>query len=71
MTAPKTVPIPFAETDYGFRWGAGTFERGMSDDRRGAVWLLVTTPKAQLQVYATKTGKVRIHDSEGREWLPK
>lgn len=61
----------FKNTQYGFEWGAAVIERGFSDEKKGWITLLLKTPKypAQrgIQIYVTKTGKVRIHDSTG-EW---
>ncbi len=61
----------YAETKYGFEWGAAKIERGFSDDKKGWVTLILRTPKYKngLQIYVTKTGKIRIHDSIA-EWLP-
>ena len=61
----------FQNTQYGFDWGAAKLTRGFSDEKRGWVTLLLETPKhkgnASLQIYVTKTGKVRIL-SDGGEW---
>jgi hypothetical protein len=69
----KTWLAYVRQTDYGFRWGAACIQRAFSDDRRGCVTLTIETPKHtghnSLQVYVTRTGKVRIHDSRG-EWSP-
>jgi hypothetical protein len=45
--------------------------RAYSDEKRKYVGLLLTTPKHPhgIQVYATKTGQVRVF-SEGGEWTP-
>ena len=63
----------YAETKYGFQWGAADISRCFSDKKRGWVTLLLATPKHRdgngLQIYVTKTGKVRIHDRNG-EWMP-
>jgi hypothetical protein len=61
----------YHETKYGFDWGAASVERCFSDDEKGWVTLLLKTPKLKhgLQIYVTKTGKVRIHDERG-EWQP-
>jgi hypothetical protein len=60
-------------TKYGFEWGAARIQRTFSDDKRGWVTLTLETPKYAghngLQIYVTRTGKVRIHDSRG-EWSP-
>lgn len=50
----------YEETYYGFSWGSLDVERAFSDEKKGWVTLTLRTPKADLQVYATKTGKVRI-----------
>ena len=64
----------YAETKYGFEWGAAKVQRAFSDDKRGWVTLTLETPKYDghkgLQIYVTRTGKVRIHDARG-EWLPR
>jgi hypothetical protein len=67
---PDEMTNHFAETKYGFEWGAASVTRCFSDDRKGWVTLLLKTPKTELQIYVTKTGKVRVHDRHG-EWLPK
>ena len=59
--------IPFEEQDYGFRYGAATVERLFNDPKKGWIIIGVDTPKSNLQIYVTKTGKVRIHDQNG-EW---
>jgi hypothetical protein len=64
------VTIHYAETQFGFECGAAKVERCFYDDKKGWVTLLVKTPKTELQIYVTKTGKVRVHDKRG-EWLPK
>lgn len=58
----------YRETACGFEWGAATIERCFDDEKKGWVTLLLTTPKYPrgIQIYVTKTGKVRIH-SNG-EW---
>lgn len=64
------------ETPYGFEWGAAKIERCFSDAKTGAVNLLLTTKKYPkgIQIYITKTGKVRVFGAPGieppREWLP-
>jgi hypothetical protein len=64
--------IHYAETKYGFDWGAVKIERFFSDSKKGLVVLSLETPKHQrenlLQIYVTKTGKVRIFDAHG-EWF--
>lgn len=63
----------YKETSFGFEWGAAKIERAFSDDRREWVTLTLDTPKYEghngIQIYVTRTGKVRVHDSRG-EWTP-
>jgi len=60
----------YKETQYGFEYGSAKVSRLFSDEKKGWVTIGVTTPKYPhgIQVYVTKTGKVRIH-SKG-EWTP-
>jgi hypothetical protein len=62
----------YAETKYGFQWGAADVSRCFSDDKKGWVTLLLKTPKHKngIQIYVTKTGKVRVHGNDGKEWMP-
>lgn len=62
--------IPYRETKYGFEWGVAKISRVFSDAKAGWVTLRIKTKKQDLQVYVTKTGKVRIHDKDGKEWKP-
>jgi hypothetical protein len=62
--------IRYASSKYGFEWGAAKIERLFSDEKEGWVTLGLTAPKTELQIYVTKTGKVRIHSADGREWRP-
>jgi hypothetical protein len=63
--------IHYAETQYGFDWGSAKIWRCVSDKKKGWVVLFLETPKHQhgnqVQIYVTKTGKVRISDATG-EW---
>jgi len=52
---------PYREIDFGFQFGAAKVTRCMSDDRTGWVVVAVDTPKTHVQVYVTKTGKVRVY----------
>lgn len=60
--------IHYKETKYGFEWGAAKIERLFSDERKGWITLGVETPKNEMQIYITKTGKIRIYDARG-EWI--
>lgn len=59
--------LHYAETKYGFDWGAAKITRCFSDYKKGWVAILLETPKHNIQIYVTKTGKVRINDAFG-EW---
>ena len=63
-----TTKIPYQETTFGFIWGAARVERFFSDEK-GWVTVGLTTRKYPngLQIYVTKTGKVRIFDGN-KEW---
>jgi hypothetical protein len=62
--------IEFKELKYGFKYGDATIKRHMSDEKKGWIILGLETSKRKLQIYVTKTGKVRIHDENGKKWLP-
>ena len=61
----------YQETQYGFDYGSAKVTRVFSDEKKGWITLGLETSKHvghdALQIYVTKTGKVRIHDSRG-EW---
>jgi hypothetical protein len=63
--------LHYAETAFGFEYGAATVERACSDRAKGWVVMLLRTPKYPdgLQLYVTKTGKVRVF-AAGQEWKP-
>jgi hypothetical protein len=50
-------------TQYGFEWNGHLIERMCSDEKKGWVIVGVTTKKQRIQIYITKTGKVRVFDS--------
>lgn len=58
------MTIHYLETKYGFEYGAVTVERSCSDDKAGWVCLQLLTKKITLQVYVTKSGKIRISNAE-------
>ncbi len=63
------MTIKYRETKYGFEYGNAAIERLASDNKAGWVSLGLETkkyPNYEIQIYVTKTGKVRIH-SKG-EW---
>ena len=59
--------IHFLETKYGFEYGAAKVQRIFSDSKSGWVIIGIDTPKQSIQIYVTKTGKVRVHSADG-EW---
>lgn len=63
----------YKETKYGFEYGDAKVTRMFSDEKKGWVTLGVESSKYSgnnaLQIYVTKTGKIRIHSKEG-EWFP-
>lgn len=60
--------IPYNETTYGFVYGPISVTRLFSDPKKGWVVIGIATPKHRdIQVYVTKTGKLRILDDSG-EW---
>ena len=62
--------VDFKELRYGFKYGNAKVERHISDEKKGWVVLGLETSKRRLQIYVTITGKVRISDENGKEWLP-
>ena len=52
--------IIYKETKYGFMYGSLEIERIFSDEEKGTVVIEIKTPKNNLQVYVTKTGKMRF-----------
>lgn len=54
-------------TQYGFEFGAAEVTRCASDEKKGWVVVRITTPKETLHIYVTKTGKIRVHNKQGKE----
>jgi len=63
--------IHYKEIEYGFEYGSAKITRLFSDTKKKWITLGLETPKYKgnkgIQIYITKTGKVRIHDTTG-EW---
>ena len=59
----------YRECQYGFEYGSINLTRLFSDEKKGWVVVEVKSPKESLQIYATKTGKIRVFGNG--EWLPK
>lgn len=60
------------DIEYGFELGPVKIETCFSDEKKGWVVLLLKTKKYPngMQIYVTKTGKVRVYDAKG-EWQKK
>lgn len=52
----------YEETQYGFNWGALRIERMHSDKQTGAIYLGLTSDRRSLDLYVTRTGKMRLYD---------
>ena len=63
--------IHFKETAWGFEFGVAKVNRLISDEKKGWVIIGLKTPKYKngIEIYVTKTGKVRIFHA-GIEWFP-
>ena len=61
----------FENTEFGFNWGAAEITRCFSDPNEGWITLLLKTPREEIQIYVTKTGKVRVHGRTGEWTKPK
>lgn len=58
-------------TPHGIEWGPAELDCGFSDDKKGWIVFILKTAKHPrgIQVYVTKTGKVRVLSS-GADWTP-
>ena len=61
--------VHFAITKYGFEYGNAKIERLMSDEKRGWVIIQLKSDKADMQIYITRTGKVRVLSCGGKVWF--
>ena len=52
--------IFYEKTAYGFRYGSAEVTRLCSDEKKGWVIIEVKSPKSDVQVDVTKTGKIRV-----------
>lgn len=63
----------YSETKYGFEYGPASITRCCSDKKKGWVMLMLETARHAksnaMQIYITKTGKVRVYSNRG-EWRP-
>ena len=60
--------IYYEEIKYGFKYGSAKIERLCSCEKRKWVLVGVETKKRAVDIYITKTGKIRIFDRGGSEW---
>lgn len=64
---PSNEAAPFAQTEYGFKWGAMEVTRRMEIDGRVCI-SVETTPGHAITVYASKTGRsLRVFNGRGHE----
>ena len=54
--------IYYKPTAYGFEWGSASIDRLCSDEKNGWVYLGVQTKKQWIELYITKTGKIRVYE---------
>jgi hypothetical protein len=52
----------YQETQYGFEYGAVDVSRMCSDEKKGWVVIRLKSPRGEVQVYVTKTGKMTVHE---------
>jgi len=58
----------YKETEYGFEYGDAKIRRLFSAGEKKWVTIEINSSKNNpIQVHVTKTGKIRVHSSEG-EW---
>ena len=63
--------MEFEDRRFGFLFGPAEITRIASDDEKGWIVLGLKTAKTAVQIYVTKTGKVRVHTEGGHEWKEK
>ena len=51
-------------TSFGFDWSCAKIECLASDEKKGWVYLGVTTPRDSIEVYITKSGKIRVYNTK-------
>lgn len=65
----EDVRVMVKNTDHGFEWDSVSVNRLWAENQKGRKVLGVTTPKQDISIYITKTGKVRVYGKDGREWI--
>ena len=51
-------------TPHGFDWSCAKIECLASDEKKGWIYLGVTTPKDSIEIYITKSGKVKVYTAK-------
>lgn len=51
-------------TPHGFDWNCAKIECLASDNKKGWMYLGVTTPKDCIEIYITKSGKMRVYNAK-------
>jgi hypothetical protein len=57
--------IHYEQTTYGFDYGSAKVTRLFSDVKKGWVVVGIESKKQELQIYVTKTGKIRVFSKNG------
>jgi hypothetical protein len=57
--------IRYEQTTYGFDYGSAKVTRLFSDVKKGWVVVGIESKKQELQIYVTKTGKIRVFSKNG------
>ena len=57
--------IHYSQTTHGFDYGSAKVIRLFSDLKKGWVVVGIESKKQQLQIYVTKTGKIRVFSKNG------
>ena len=65
----EDVRVMVKNTDHGFEWDSVSVNRLWAENQKGRKVLGVTTPKQDISIYITKTGKVGVYGKDGREWI--
>lgn len=55
-----TTKITVIRTEYGFQFGAANVSCLCSDETKGWAIIGISSPKGELQIYTTRTGKIRV-----------
>jgi hypothetical protein len=53
--------VPFRPLKFGFQFGSISVTRLSTEEEKGCVVIGIKSPKTDIQIYATKTGKIRVY----------